>query len=371
MKDSRIEKLAEVVVNYSVSVGTGDLVVIQGTPICEPLIIALYESVVAAGGHPEVRMAPDNLTEIMLKKGSDAQLDYIGPLAMHDIEKMDAGILVSGEVNTKSLSNTDPSKHARLLAARRPIFSRFSERAAAGELRWTVTDFPTQSSAQDAGMSLSEYEEFVYGAGLLHLDDPITAWEEIGRKQQYVVDLLNGKETLHLETPNGTDLNLDFGGRKWINCCGKENFPDGEVFTSPLEDSVEGTICFSFPVCHMGHECKGVTLRFEKGKVMEASAEQGEEFLLQMLDQDEGARLVGEFAIGTNYAITQFSKNTLFDEKIGGTVHLAVGAGIKKTGGVNESGLHWDMVCDLRSGGQITVDGEVIHENGKFTSVDL
>ena len=201
--------------------------------------------------------------------------------------------------------------------------------------------------------------------------DPVAAWKEIEVRQQKVVDLLNGKKRLHLQAANGTDLRMSIEGRTWINCCGKENFPDGEVFTGPVEDSVEGTIVYSFPAVHMGHECDGVQFRFEKGKVVEASARSGEEFLLKMLDQDAGARFVGEFAIGTNYGITQYTKNTLFDEKIGGTVHLAVGASYPETGGKNESGLHWDMVCDLRNGGQITVDDEVIYRDGKFTTVEL
>ena len=220
-------------------------------------------------------------------------------------------------------------------------------------------------------MSLIEYEDFVFNACLLHLDDPVSAWQKIQQKQQQIVDFLNQKKTLRLEAANGTDLKMSIENRQWINCCGKENFPDGEVFTGPVEDSVQGTIAFSFPAVHLGHECDGVILRFEKGKVVEATAEKGLEFLQNMLAQDEGASRVGEFAIGTNYSVKQYTRNTLFDEKIGGTVHLAVGAAYPETGSRNQSGLHWDMVCDLRRGGRITVDDEVIFEDGLFNSFDL
>jgi aminopeptidase len=371
MVNFRLEKLADVLVRYSVGLKRDDVVVIKGAPVAEPLMIAVYRAALTAGAHPVLRMAPEEVTELMLKYGADHQLQHVSPLALFEVEKIDASIGIWASENTKALSNTDSDRHALLSSARKPIMTRFMERAANKELRWSGTQYPTQASAQDAAMSLSEYEEFVFGAGLLDRDDPVAAWQEIEKRQQKVVDLLNGKKRLHLEAANGTDLRMSIEGRTWINCCGKENFPDGEVFTGPVEDSVEGTIVYSFPAVHLGHECDGVKFRFKKGKVVEASATSGEDFLLKMLDQDEGARFVGEFAIGTNYGITRYTKNTLFDEKIGGTVHLAVGASYPETGGTNESGLHWDMVCDLRDGGQITVDDEVIYRDGKFMTVEL
>jgi len=371
MIDPRIKKLAEVLVNYSVAIEKNDLVVIQGPPVAEPLVVALYEAVIHAGGHPQVRMSPDVLAELLLKHGSEEQLRYVSPLALHEVETINARIGIWAEVNTRSLTNTEPGRQAINSAARKPIFTRFLARSAAKDLRWTGTLFPTQASAQDAGMSLLEYEDFVFNAGHLEHDDPASVWRDIARKQQHLIDRLNGRNKLHLEASNGTDLTMSLQDRRWINCCGDCNFPDGEVFTSPVEDSVEGVIAFSFPALHMGHECDGVKLRFEKGKVVQATAEKGEAFLNEMLDQDEGARRVGEFALGTNYNITRFSRNTLFDEKIGGTVHLAVGASLLESGGQNESGLHWDMVCDLREGGRVRVDNELICENGKFRVIDL
>lgn len=371
MQDPRIEKLADVLVRYSVGVQPKDIVMIQAAPIAEPLVVALYQAVLGAGGYPHVRMAPDVLTELLLKHGSDDQLKFVSPLQLHEIETIHKRIGIWAEVNTRSLSNTDSAKHALMSAARKPIMTRFMERAAQKELHWTGTLFPTQASAQDAGMSLIEYENFVYGAGLLDHADPVADWQRIAQRQQQAVDLLNQAKTMRIEAANGTDLTFSLEGRKWINCCGHENFPDGEIFTGPVEDSVNGTIAFSFPAVHMGHECDQVVLHFEKGRVVKANASKGEDFLHQMLRQDEGASRVGEIAIGCNYGITQYSRNTLFDEKIGGTVHLAVGASYPETGGTNQSGLHWDMVCDLRPGGRITADGKMIYENGKFTTVNL
>jgi aminopeptidase len=215
-------------------------------------------------------------------------------------------------------------------------------------------------------MSLAAYEEFVFTAGLLHLDDPAAAWRQFSQRQQRVADFLNTKREIRFTTPQGTDLKLGVEGRRWINCDGHENFPDGEVFTGPIEDATEGVVVYSFPAVHGGREVEGIRLVFRAGKVVEATARKGEEFLIAMLDQDAGARVLGEVAIGTNYAIKSYSKNTLFDEKIGGTFHAAVGAGYPESGNTNDSGLHWDMVCDLRQGGTVSVDGEVISENGRF-----
>ena len=246
----------------------------------------------------------------------------------------------------------------------------FFARAQSGALRWCGTQLPCHAAAQDAEMSLAEYEEFVFRAGLLHLEDPAAAWRRISERQQRLADFLNDKREIHFRAPHGTDLKLGIAGRRWINCDGHENFPDGEVFTGPIEDATEGVVCYSFPAVHGGREVENIRLVFRAGKVVEASATKGEEFLFAMLDQDAGARVLGEIALGTNYAITGYTKNTLFDEKIGGTFHAALGAAYPESGGVNESGLHWDMVCDLRRGGTVHVDGELISRDGRFTRDD-
>jgi aminopeptidase len=273
-------------------------------------------------------------------------------------------------------------------AARKPITKVFFERAASGELKWSGTQYPTLASAQDAERSLTQYEDFVFSAGHLQANDPVAVWQAISAKQQKVVDYLTGKKMLHFQTPGGTDLHVNVEGMTWINCDGHENFPDGEVFTGPNLDAqdggVNGVVKYSFPAVHHGREVHGIELTFERGRVVDAKASKGLEFLEAMLDQDEGSRRLGEIAIGTNYAITEYTKNTLFDEKIGGTFHAAVGAGYPETGNANESGLHWDMVCDLRSvehgghhpgltcggGGTVTVDGELISKDGRFLNPD-
>jgi aminopeptidase len=215
-------------------------------------------------------------------------------------------------------------------------------------------------------MALADYEDFVFGAGMLEHADPAAAWRALSERQARVVNFLQSVREIRFVTPNGTDLRVGTAGRTWINCDGHENFPDGEVFTGPLENSTEGTVRFDFPAVHGGREVHGVSLTFREGRVVKASASKGEEYLLSMLDQDGGARVLGEVAIGCNYAITRHTRNTLFDEKIGGTFHLALGTAYPESGGKNQSALHWDMVCDLRRGGRIEADGRLISENGRF-----
>ncbi len=367
MQDPRLETLADVLITYSADVQKDNLVRISGPAVAAPLIVAVYRRVVQAGAHAMMRTAPDELNEIFYKLANEEQLRYLNPIAMYEIEHVDRTIGVWGEENTKALTNCDPRKMSLAASAHRPITERFLQRAAEGSLKWCGTQYPTQASAQDAEMSLAEYEDFVFHAGLLHLPDPVAAWKQIGQRQQKLVDFLNGKKDYHVVAQNGTDVRMSVAGHTWINCDGHENFPDGEVFTGPVLDSVNGTIVFSFPAVHHGREVTDVRLTFKDGKVADASASKGEEFLISMLDMDAGSRMLGECAIGTNYSITRYTKNTLFDEKIGGTVHFALGAGYPETGNNNQSGLHWDMVVDLRRGGYIEIDGQKINQDGEFT----
>ncbi|MDX9971988.1 MAG: aminopeptidase [FCB group bacterium] len=366
MRDPRLDKLAQVLVNYSAKVQPGNIVRIVGAPVAEPLVVALFREVVRRGAHPVVRMGPEICIEIFLLEASDEQLQYLNPLAMHEVETIDCSIGIWADTNTRSLTNVDPARQAMAGKARKPISTTFLKRAAEGKLHWAGTQYPTQASAQDAEMSLTEYEDFVFGAGLLHLPDPAAAWEEIHNRQQRVCDVLNTCRELHFTSPGGTDLTLGVEARQWVNCDGHENFPDGEVFTGPIENATNGLFCPSFPAVHNGREVDGIRIRFQDGRAVDASAEKGEAFLIQMLDQDPGARILGEVAIGTNYSITRYTRNTLFDEKIGGTFHAALGAAYPETGGKNESALHWDLVCDLRNGGRIEADGKLISENGRF-----
>ena len=373
MRDPRLERLADVLVNYSVGVKPDQLVRVSGPPVAQPLVVELYRKVIAAGGHPTVRMVPEELSEIFFKTASDEQLRFCNPLAAHEYETIDCSIGIWGEENTKALTNVDPRKIGLAEAARKPLMEIFMKRAAEGKLKWVGTQFPSQASAQDAEMSLAEYEDFVFTAGMLDRPDPVAAWRQVSERQQRLADLLNtraaapGGGDYRVVAANGTDVRLSVAGSNWINCDGHENFPDGEVFTGPVLDSVNGTIYFSFPAVHHGREVQGVRLTFKHGKVVEASASKGEDFLISMLDTDAGSRSLGECAIGTNYDITRYTKNTLFDEKIGGTVHFALGMGYPESGNSNQSGLHWDMVVDLREGGYVEIDGQRVNENGRFT----
>ncbi|HUT91877.1 MAG TPA: aminopeptidase [Thermoguttaceae bacterium] len=366
MQDPRIDKLAEVLVNYSTAVRPDDLVRLSGPPVARPLLVALYRAVLDAGAHPHAQMVPDECEEIKLAMAGEEQLRYQDPLDLYATERIDVSIRVKGEDNTKSLTGTDPKKQGLLAQARKGHMARFLERAGKGELRWVTTQFPCQAAAQDAQMSLAAYEQFVFTAGKLDSDDPAAAWRKISAEQQRLVDELNETKEIRFTTPQGTDLTLGVEGRTWVNCDGKANFPDGEVFTGPLENATQGVVCYSFPAVHGGREVDGIRLEFKEGRVVDAAAARGEEFLLAMLDQDGGARTLGEIALGTNYSVRQYTRNTLFDEKIGGTFHAALGAAYPETGGTNQSGLHWDMVCDLREGGEVYVDGRLISRDGRF-----
>ena len=366
MPDTRLSKLADVLVNYSADVVAGDLVRLVGSPLTEPLLMELYRACLQAGAHPYVLMQPDAAGELLFAYGSDEQISYQSPIVQHEIETIDVTISLWGSENTKALSRFGPDKLTRKSQARKNYMETFLGRSASGDLRWTGSQFPCQASAQDAEMSLRQYEDFVFRAGLLHLDDPVAAWKELSVRQQRLADYLNGKEEIRFVTPQGTDLTLGVDQRLWLNSDGKKNFPMAKYSPDRIESATQGVVCYSFPAVHGGRESDGIELTFEDGKVVNAKASKGEQFLFDMLDQDPGARVLGEIAIGTNYSITEYTKNTLFDEKIGGTFHAAVGASYPETGGLNESGLHWDMVCDLRNGGQIFVDGELISENGRF-----
>src|SRR3954471_24363373 len=293
MRDPRLEKLADVLVNYSVGVKKDQVVRLSGPPIAQPLIVELYRKVIVAGGHPFARMAPEELSEIFLKTGSDAQLQYVSPIALFEYEKIDASIGIWGEENTKALSNVDPKRIGLQQAARKPLLETFMKRAAEGNLHWCGTQFPCQAAAQDAEMSLAEYEDFVFSAGLLDRPDPVAAWKKVSERQQRLADLLNGsKGDYRVVAANGTDLRMSVAGHKWINCDGHENFPDGEVFTGPVVESVNGTVHFSFPAVHHGREVDDVRLTFKDGKVVDARAGKGEEFLINMLDMDAGSRFL-------------------------------------------------------------------------------
>ncbi len=370
MADSRVEKLAKVLVNYSLNVKKGDWVKIEGAAASQELIRAAYVEVLKAGGNPMTRVGLPRTTHDFYTCAGPDQLKFVSPSERMETERIDASLSIWGGWNSKELSGVDPKRLAVSRAARRGVFNRFLKRIADGSLKWCGTQFPTDSSAQDAEMSLSEYEDFVYTAGRLDRKDPVAEWLKVSRAQAKLVKFLNTLRTIRIVGPD-TDLAFNVASRKWINCDGHENFPDGEIFTGPVENSAEGRIRYSFPAIYGGREVENVRLAFKQGKVVEARADKGEEYLNAMLDSDPGARFVGELAFGTNYSIKRFTKNTLFDEKIGGTMHIAVGASLPESGGRNKSSLHWDMVCDTRKGFTVYGDGKTIMKDGKHSRFQI
>ncbi len=365
MADPRIEKLAKTLVDYSVAVRNGDRVLVNGSVIAEPLLKEIYARVLQAGGHPLMTVSLPGTDEIFFRYASDEQLKHVPKPLELIMETYDVRISVIAESNTKALSNVEPGKIVLQERARTELMRTFMRRSAAKELRWTVAPFPTNAFAQDAEMSLSEYEDFVYGACLPDMDDPVGYWQGFSAHQEKIVTWLKDKASVYIKGPE-TDLHLSIAGRSFVNCDGHYNMPDGEIFTGPVEDSIEGKVYFSYPAIYKGREVTGVRLWFEHGKVVKASADKNEDFLLQTLDTDAGSRYVGEFAIGTSQGITRFTREILFDEKIGGSFHMALGAGYPETGSKNESAIHWDMICDLRQGGEIFVDNKSFYRNGAF-----
>lgn len=368
MYDPRIEKLAKLLVHYSLGLKKGQNLILKSTMLAEPLLEAAYKEAILAGANVTPMLSFPNAAEIFYKNAGDEQLQHISPVEKLVIETYDAYLNIMASYNTKALSGVDSKRIAMNRRAGAELDYRFMERAAAGEMHWTLTAFPTYAAAQDASMSLAEYTEFVFGAGLLNHDDPVAEWRRIDAEQNKICAFLDTKSKLRIVSKD-TDISMSIAGRKWINCSGHENFPDGEVFTGPVEDSVNGHIRFSFPGIYSGKEIEDIRLEFKDGKVVKASAAKGEDLLHTLLDTDEGARFVGEVAVGTNFGIQKFTRNMLFDEKIGGTVHLAIGAAYPESGGKNQSGIHWDMLCDMREGGEIYADDQLIYKNGNFLPV--
>ena len=365
MTDPRIEAWARTLVTYSTRVQPGDVVSIEGDVSARPLLAALYRETLRAGGLPTVIPRLGELSAELLNHGSDEQLEWLSPVDCWSRGEADVFIRVLAEENTKALSRVDPDRHIARKRSQGKLLQTMMERQAAGECRWTLTLYPTDAYAQDAELSTPDFAAFVFDACKLGADDPALAWQEQGAMQQRLVDWITGKHEVHIQGPD-TDLRLSVAGRTWINCDGSNNFPDGEIFTGPVEDATEGHVRFSFPVVVDGREIHDVRLRFERGHVVDASAGRGEAFLTETLDADPGARRLGELAFGTNFGITRFTKNILFDEKIGGTVHMALGAGYPETESTNESAIHWDLICDMREGGSVQVDGEPFLVDGRY-----
>ena len=366
MRDPRVARLGELVVNYSLGLQPGKVLRIDAPPVSAPLAIEIYRAALAAGAHPYVDLQLERLPELLLAEANDEQLEYVSPIALAELEFVDAITTIWSESNTRALTHADPERHQRLISASQQLAKRRWQRMSAGELGWLGVHFPTEAHAQDAQMSLAEYERFVFRA--CHVEepgDPVAHWQGVREELRSRAEALAEARELRIVGP-GTDLKVGVEGRRWQPADGRYNMPDGEVYTSPLETVTEGEISFAFPALFHGREVTGIQLRFEDGAVVETQATRGQEHLEAMLDMDDGARRLGEVAFGLNYEIDRFTQNTLFDEKIGGTMHVALGSAFTDLGGLNESALHWDLVCDLREDGEVYADGELVWQAGRF-----
>ena len=366
MSDPRVAKLGELLVNYSLELQPAQIVRIDASTVARPLVTEIYRHAVRAGAYPRPRIDVEGLDVILLAEANEEQLVFITDYERQEIEELHAFVTIWADRNTRALTQADPARVSRRIASRRQLINRLWQRIDAGEATWVGTRFPTEAHAQDAEMSLEEYEDFAYAA--CHVregEDPVAHWQGVSAELNARARELETFSEVRIVGPD-TDLRLNVEGRGWIAADGKLNMPDGEIFTSPVESGTEGEIRFSFPAIFHGRSVEDVRLRFEGGRVVAAEAKAGNEYLRSLLDMDEGSRILGELAFGMNYEIDRFTRDILFDEKIGGTIHLALGASFKKVGGVNDSGLHWDMICDLREDGEVYADDELVWKAGRF-----
>jgi aminopeptidase len=331
----------------------GDQVVVSTTTLAAEPALALQRELLEREAHPLLRLSLPGQDEVFWANASDVHLDAHAPLELTEAETTQASVRIEAPSNTNSRAGVDPARIARFARGRAAV------REAALRRRWCVSIWPTPALAQQAGMSTRDYAGFVHRALLLDRDDPVAAWQELSERQASLVERLGVAREIRIEA-EGTDLALDVSGRTWINSDGRRNMPSGEVFTGPVESSAEGRIRFTVPTSPSGVDVAGVELEFREGRVVGARAERGEDFLRAMLATDDGASRLGELGIGTNRGIDRATGEILLDEKIGGTVHLAIGRSYPETGGVNESAVHWDLICDLRDGGRLTADGETV-----------
>lgn len=362
MENETLKKFAKLLLNRSLSLKRGDLLLIRTTPISLPLLKEVYKQALTMGTFPIVRAELEGLKEIFLREAPEEVLTFLSPFDLEEQERVHAILTIDAPYNTRCLNGVPLERQTSWQRSRGTLTKIFMERDGRGDLKWCYTRFPNQANAQDAGMSLQDYTDFLFSSLHLEEEDPASYWDEVEKQQARIISTLEkGKEIRVLG--RGTDLTLKIEGRKWVNGNGLRNLPDGEIFTAPVEDSLQGHICFSFPAIYQGREVEGVRLVFKEGRVVKAEARIGEEFLKSILEVDQGAKYVGEFAFGNNYGIKKFTRDILFDEKIGGTLHLALGSAYPSTGGKNSSSIHWDMICDLREESEIRLDGEVIQRD--------
>ena len=363
------KKYAKLLLDYCLEIKSGQSLYIKSTTLAEPLIRELFREGTRLGANVVVDMSFEGQNKIFLDNSGDDQLTFVSPNHREAMNEFDAYLYIKAPFNLREDQNVDREKRKKRSEGLKEISQAYFTRTANGEMVRSLCLYPTQASAQEAGMSLEEYTEFVYKACNLHLDDPKSAWLDRRKNQQAIVDHLNTVDQVRY-VGTGTDITFSTKGRTWINSDGRTNMPSGEVFTGPVENSVNGVVHFSYPSIFMGVEVQGITLEVKDGVVQKWSADKGGEILDQVFDI-EGARMFGEVAIGTNYNIQIPTKNILFDEKIGGTIHMAVGQSYKQTGGLNDSSIHWDMIAEMKDGGKIYTDGKLIYESGKFLEFDI
>ena len=370
MTDIRVSRYAKILVEHSTRVKPGDRILLEGTTAAEPLLRELYIQILEKGGHPHLMMAlpgtmPFSQDEMYLTYANDSQLDFVPTFYKLAYEQFEGRVRIHSATNTKGTTNIDPSKIARRAKATGVITDAQFRRGATDEFKWCTTLYPTEAYAQEAGMSLMEYEDFVFGAVHANEENPIAIWNQVKENQKSAAEFMKGKNQVILRGSN-VDLTLSVKGRTFINSYGTHNMPDGEIYTGPVEESVNGWVKFTYPANYGGTSVEGAELTFSNGRVTTANATKNLDFLLKTLDSDERSRYLGEFAIGTNFDIQKFTGNILFDEKIGGSFHMALGNGYPETGSKNKSVIHWDMICDLRTDSEILVDGELFYKNGQF-----
>jgi aminopeptidase len=367
MTDLRHRKFAKLLVDYSTHVSPGDRVAITATTAAEPLLKALYQRVLERGGSPHLLIDLPGQDELLFAYASDDQLDDIPSFHKMAFEQFDVLIKIRSELNSRSLSAVDTARLARRQKALSVLLGAQMRRGADKSLRWMSTLYPTAAYAMEAEMGTEEYQAFFFRA--CHVDentsDPVAYWQSIQVEQQRAIDWISGHDHVEVRGPNA-ELSLSIKGRKMVNACGEHNLPDGEIFTGPVEDSANGWVRYTYPAMYQGRIVEGIELTFKAGKVVKASARKNEELLLKMLETDAGARYLGEFAIGTNFEIDRFTHSILLDEKIGGSFHMALGAGYPETGSVNKSAIHWDMICDIRQDSEVRMDGDLLYQNGRF-----
>ncbi len=359
-----IEKYASLLVGYSLAIKPGDKLFIRSTQLATPLVKEIYKQALQKGAYVEMDLAFQNKSQIFFSNATDEVIKYVSPLDKFRMETFDAYLHIRAPYPPSEASRSFPDKEDSRRKAMEEINEIYFRRTGSGELKRSLCQYPTQASSDIAGMTIEEYENFVYSACKLDMDDPIKGWLKVRENQSRIVDYLNQTETIQYIGKN-IDITFSCKGRIWINSDGMTNMPSGEVYTAPVDDSANGWVRFSYPSYFQGNRFDHIELTFKDGLVESWKSDNNQEELDRIFSIP-GARRLGEAAIGMNYSITRTTGNILFDEKIGGSIHLAVGQAYKQCNGINNSAIHWDMITDMQEDGRIIADGVMIYENGQF-----